>query len=86
MHGSMASVDGDQQGCCDTQTEFVKDDNPAAEVLTSTLADTPALVALLAVMAGLPVIHQADEAHPFFTYKPPLLVYDRPVRLQTFLC
>ncbi|MCI5092686.1 hypothetical protein [Phaeodactylibacter sp.] len=89
-HGTMPVSDEDapqKKGCCDTETDFVKvDDDQVEASLEFNLFDYPALFATLVVLAGFSPVDEDDKSRHYFTYKPPLLICDLPVRLQTFLC
>lgn len=76
-----------ENNCCNTATDFVKLDEDQVEVsLGLNLTDYPVLSAVLVPVDGLKLIEQDDKTTQYLTYKPPLLVYDLPVSLQTFLC
>lgn len=83
-----AQEDGiNKKGCCDTQTDFLKVEDAqlstAADFLTF---DTPALLAALFFFLPFEVIAVDDKTQHHLHYKPPLIVCDLPVSLQTFLC
>lgn len=73
--------------CCATVTDFVKNKDHQLSTFTELpLADVLPLLALLpGFVARTPLTVDAKAAH-FLHYKPPLIVCDLPVRLQTFLC
>ncbi len=87
MHQAM----GEQQkkdhekGCCDDQSSLFKLDQPQSFELPA-LDLNPAFLTAL-VSSSFSAVPSPDE-HPthFLTYKPPPLVCDRPVLLQTFRC
>jgi hypothetical protein len=88
MHAA-SDQNGEQEskGCCDTENDFVKAENEQlATEMEPHLIDYPVLLAVLAVLVGLEVVEEDAKTRQFLTYKPPLLVCDLPVRLQTFLC
>lgn len=85
MHAS--SPESGEKGCCSDRSERVQLD-VQQEVVSS--VDLPSLRP--APLAQAPSIFlqaklEADVRHPHFLhYKPPLIVYDLPVALQTFRC
>jgi hypothetical protein len=89
----MHSSDSDQKkdngnGCCDTENDLFKVENDQIETAISfDLTDYPVFFAVLSIIVpGLEINDEDNKTRHFFTYKPPLLVYDLPVSLQTFLC
>jgi hypothetical protein len=87
-HAPAQEEDGlNKKGCCDTQTDFLKVEDAqlstAADFLT---IDTPALLAVLFFFLPFEVIAADTKTRHDLHYKPPLLVCDLPVSLQTFLC
>jgi hypothetical protein len=88
MHAaSDQSGEQESKGCCDTENKFVKSENEQlATELVSHLTDFPVLLAVLSVLVGLEAADEDHKTRQFLTYKPPLLVCDLSVRLQTFLC
>lgn len=90
LHGAMpedGTATASSKGCCDTVTDFLKVEDEQVEAsLSFDLLDYPALVAVLAVVVGWEPTVEDDKTLQYFTYQPPLLVYDLPVSLQTFLC
>ncbi|MEL7220741.1 MAG: hypothetical protein AAGJ93_05440 [Bacteroidota bacterium] len=87
MHAMLSGTpdDKEQKGCCDTQMDWLKTD--LKQVINST--DQIPSFQFEANLTPLPVaitaINWHESTHPFTTYKPPLLVYELPIRLQTFL-
>ena len=74
------------KNCCDTETTFVKVVNEQLEVsLELDVKDYPALFATLVIIIGLVPVENDIKTTNYLTYKPPLLVYNLPVSLQTFL-
>lgn len=86
VHGHAMPMD-DERDCCDDEVDFLKVDD---ERQLSSAEWQPHLpLALSAVVAfGLPLEDQTAGRGPipYLHYKPPLLVRDLPVRLQTFRC
>ena len=75
-----------RKNCCDTETTFVKVENEQLEVsLELDVKDYPALFATLVIIIGLVPVENDIKTTNYLTYKPPLLVYNLPVSLQTFL-
>lgn len=76
------------KGCCDTEVDFLQldVDQLAADVITPDL-QLPVLLAVLQVALDIypTVVTERTRTH-YLNYKPPLLVRDLPVSLQTFLC
>ena len=89
LHGSMPMSDeesSEDNGCCDTQSELVKSDNEEAKMpVEFNLSDYPVLIAALLVLGDFELnAYDAKTTH-YLSYKPPLIVCDFPVSLQTFL-
>lgn len=88
-HAEMADHTGqmEKRGCCDDETEFLKADED--QIVSYFEWDLKKPVPVL-IAAGWPSqmdLHPGDRQIPhYLNYKPPLIVYDLPVRLQTFLC
>ena len=83
-----AQGDGlDKKDCCDTQTDFLKvEDDQLSTLADLLIVDTPALLAVLFFFLPFEVIAADTKTRHDLLYKPPLLVCDLPVSLQTFLC
>ena len=90
LHSGMKMSEDDtpeNSNCCDTETDLLNTDADEAEALVEfNLADYPALLAVLLVLTGLSPLENDSKTTHYLSYKPPLLVCDLPVRLQTFLC
>jgi len=90
LHADMTMPDHDtapSNNCCDTRSEFFKTNTEQAEIATDfTLEDYPVVVAALRVLTDLHPLVNDSKTTRYLFYKPPLLVYDLPVSLQTFLC
>ena len=77
----------DKKGCCDTQTDFLKVEDAQLSTTADLLQlDTPALLAVLCSFLPFEVITADTKTRHELHYKPPLIVCDLPVSLQTFLC
>lgn len=77
-----------KDNCCDTKVSFYKLDQDQllskATFKSFELDLSPSVVGLLATNYQIPFL---DKSHlKFYTYVPPPIVFDRQVRLQTFLC
>lgn len=76
------------KGCCDDETDFVKIN--VEQAAHSFQLDPPPLepVSLGLLFAKqVPIIKNGDSATPhYLNYKPPLLIYELHIRLETFLC
>ncbi len=80
---------GDQESkdCCDDKTTYVKSEIDQLVSTSEVEANfTPVLlnVLLVALRIEFPTI-DSQSLH-YLNYKPPLIVWDLPVSLQTFLC
>ena len=85
MHGSRAPGGEDAKDCCDDRADYLKDVQEAAPELSSLDGASP--ISAFAPAIVLPTPPGADrQSIAYLYYKPPLLVCDRPVVLQTFLC
>lgn len=76
------------KGCCDTEVDFLQlDADQLAADLPSPNLELPVLLAVLQVALDIyPTTIAPRERPHYLNYKPPLLVSDLPVRLQTFRC
>lgn len=78
----------DTKGCCDTDVDFLQldADQLAADTSTPSL-QLPVLLAVLQVALDIYPTALSQRTRPhYLNYKPPLLVRDLPVSLQTFRC
>ena len=76
-----------RKGCCDTQTDFLKIEDAQLSAGADLLAlNSPALLAVLFSFLPFEVIAADTKTRHELHYKPPLIVCDLPVSLQTFLC
>lgn len=87
MHAAMDQDQEDSKKCCDDETEYVKVEQEQINQTFEVDASIP-LPFLAAFVDAFLVDHPiTDKASiDFFNYRPPILVYDQPVVLQTFLC
>jgi hypothetical protein len=77
----------DKKDCCDTQTDFLKVEDAQLSASADLLSlGSPALLAVLFSFLPFEVIAADTKTRHDLHYKPPLLVCDLPVSLQTFLC
>lgn len=89
MHADMGGHSGDaeRKDCCDDETEYLKaeEDQIVSTFEWELKKPVPVLLA-----ACHPMIKAAESAERqllhYLNYKPPLIVYDLSLRLQTFLC
>lgn len=89
VHGYMM-VDEEgpsEKGCCDDETEIVKNED---EQIAPTLSDeallSPVLAASLFVALQMELPQLDRQTLHYLNYKPPLLICDHPRELQVFLC
>lgn len=79
-------VEGDDN-CCDNETEYVKAEqdliNYSLEINDTAPLDFLASFAVVFLEAPAP---ETTKLVTYTKYRPPILVYDRPVLFQTFLC
>lgn len=76
---------GDKSNCCDDQSQYIKQDQEQHFEINQLplIADMP----VLPPVALASVLFQTDRRSVrYLCYKPPLIVCDLPVSLQTFLC
>ena len=88
MHGAQKHQDDkESKGCCDNETEYFKSDTdqyaPTTEVEVNV---SPVLLSALLVALQIELSSIDTQSLHYLNYKPPLLVCDLPVSLQTFLC
>lgn len=85
MHGSEMPAGQDDNDCCEERADYLKDVQEAAPEIAS-LVGTLQISAILPAIV-LPTPPSADRRSiDYLHYKPPLIVCDRSVVLQTFLC
>lgn len=88
MHSAAHQKDRpDSKGCCDDKAQYLKaETDQLAQVQEIDIHCPPVLWATLGVapQIDLPTI-DAQTLH-YLNYKPPPLVCDLPISLQTFLC
>lgn len=77
----------ESKGCCDDETEYVKSETDQY-VQTSEVEVNfnPILLGVLFVALQIELPSIDTQSLQYLNYKPPLIVCDLPVRLQTFLC
>lgn len=89
VHGTMTTSGEDtprENDCCNTESELIKQDTEQVELsMEFSLSEHPAVIAVLIVLSGLDLVKVDNKSTHFQAYKPPLVVCDLPVRLQTFL-
>lgn len=80
-------IDTKAKDCCDNEIAFVKADSEqltASAELNFEEHSTLLLALLVSIQWEVPTLERTPT--PYLNYKPPLIVCDLPVRLQTFLC
>ena len=87
IHGTMEVPAGEDDNCCDDETEYLKADQDLINY-SFEVSDTEPLVFLAAFVHSFIDDTLLDKTVPadYTRYKPPLVVYVRQVRLETFLC
>ncbi len=88
MHGQM-EVPGsnESKGCCDDTTDYVKSD--IDQLVSNFSLDLESQLVLLSVAlfsANMPLPTIERQSVHYLNYKPPLIVCDLPLSLQTFRC
>ena len=90
MHGSEKHNHDDNQkkkGCCDDKAELVKlDQEFQTESFQIQLQNDPIFLGIISLALRLTSLEEDTSLPHFLNYKPPLLVCDFTVSLQTFLC
>lgn len=75
------------KGCCDNKADYVKLENDQ-QILKAEFKPFKKMSAWSAItpsaLIQLPILDKRTSR--FYNHSPPLLVFDRQVRLQTFLC
>ena len=77
----------ESKGCCDDETEYLKSETD--QIATASEVEinvNPVLLSALLVALQIELPSIDTQSLQYFNYKPPLIVCDLPVRLQTFLC
>lgn len=86
MHADQEE-DNHKKGCCDDETEFVKaDEDQYVQSSKIELKVPPLLFVDLPAIFNLEAPSLDKQSIHYLNYKPPLIVCDLPVLLQTFLC
>lgn len=77
-----------KKGCCDTTTDFLQlDGEQLATDCSIPSLEAPLMLAVLRVVSDVFILETTNsKITHYLNYKPPLLVRDLPVSLQTFLC
>ncbi len=84
LHPAMAIT---KKGCCDDRTEYLQtDEEKLTAPVTVDLTDFPALYCALLVVLQIDLPVADTKSLHYLHYKPPILIRDLPVSLQTFLC
>lgn len=86
MHGSKTPAGQDDKDCCEDRADYLKDDQEAAPELPSPVVKPSIIAAALPAMPLPPAPGVDRRSADYLHYKPPLLVCDCSVVLQTFLC
>ncbi|MEM1214888.1 MAG: hypothetical protein AAGJ82_04345 [Bacteroidota bacterium] len=87
VHGTMEITDETEKGCCQTETDWHQLDETQLDTPTAQLSlQIPAAPAWFATYSLASATTTELKSVDYLHYKPPLLVCDLPVRLQTFLC
>lgn len=77
----------ESKNCCENETVYVKSE--ADQHISASVADiklNPVLLSVLFVALQIELPSSDAQSLSYLNYKPPSLVCDLPVRLQTFLC
>ncbi len=81
-HGEKKSKD-----CCDDETEYLKSETDQIATASQLEIDViPFLLSVLIVAFQIDLPSIDLQSLQYLNYKPPQIVCDLPVRLQTFLC
>lgn len=87
MHSAENNNKKESKGCCDDETKYVKSETdqyiPSSEVEINL---NPVLLSALFVKLHIELPSIDTQSPQYLNYKPPLIVCDLPIRLQTFLC
>ena len=88
MHSSESHHgEKESQGCCDDETQYVKSETEQFVQANETEINfNPVLLSVLFVALQIELPSIDTRSIQYLNYKPPLIVCDLPVRLQTFLC
>lgn len=77
----------EKKGCCDDQTEYVKaEDEQLVQAFKIDLQLDPVLISAIFVALSIELPTIDTQTLHYLNYKPPLIVCDVPVSLQTFRC
>lgn len=84
MHGTS---DTEDKGCCDNESEYLKADLEQFVTSPSTWPDIDEIKLPLPPFHDFhELVRQLASKPSFLKYKPPALVADLTIRLQTFIC
>jgi hypothetical protein len=87
MHAAMDQDQEESKNCCDDETEYVKADQEQINQSFEVDASAPLIFLASFIQTFLTDHPTTDKASiDFFNYRPPIIVFDQPVVLQTFLC
>lgn len=88
LHGSDdTNKQNEAEGCCDDRSDYVKSESDQISPVHKTQVEINPVqlnVILIALQIELPPID--SRTRHYLNYKPPLIVCDIPVQLQTFRC
>lgn len=77
----------ESKGCCDDETQYVKSEiDQYAQTSEVEINFSPVLLSVLFITLHIELPSIDNQSLQYLNYKPPLIVCDLPVRLQTFLC
>lgn len=87
MHGAMETDQDAPKNCCDDETEYVKIDQEQIHQHFEIDTSVPP-VFLAAFVETFLLEHPTNDqaSQNYIHYRPPIIVCDQPVVLQTFLC
>jgi len=92
MHAEHRSPQNEEQSshendCCKDTVEVLKPvQDLQAKIALSQLELDPVFIGIVAMVLKLVIPKKNKLSHPYQHYKPPILVYDLSLSLQTFLC
>ena len=90
FHNPPQDDDGEEshkKGCCEDESEYVKvEDEQLSSSFQFELHLNQVLIATIFVALQIELPSLDSQTIHYLNYKPPLIVCDLPVRLQTFLC
>jgi hypothetical protein len=88
VHGQMEMPGSSEpQGCCDDTTDYVKSEtDQLIQQLSLDLESQIALLNIAIFSATIQLLPITKQSVQYLNYKPPLIICDLPVELQTFRC